>query len=92
MERLLKVLRNERYAHYFDETLKVINEKEMMITENGSTETYRIDRLVETENGLVIIDFKTGAEREQYEKQVSAYREVLEKLGKKVAGTEIIYV
>lgn len=92
VERLLKVLRNERYAQYFDETLKMINEKEMMITENGSTETYRIDRLVETENGLVIIDFKTGAEREKYEKQVSAYREVLEKLGKKVAGIEIIYV
>lgn len=92
VERLLKVLRDEKYAQYFDETLKVINEKEMMITENGNTETYRIDRLVETENGLVIIDFKTGAEREKYEKQVSAYREVLEKLGKKVAGTEIIYV
>ena len=92
VERLLKVIRNEKYAQYFDENLKVINEKEMMISENGTTEIYRVDRLVETEKGLVIIDFKTGAEREKYEKQVSAYRAVLEKLGKKVAGTEIIYV
>lgn len=92
VERLLKVIRDERYSKYFDESLKVINEKEIMISENGESETYRIDRLVKTDEGFIIIDFKTGAEQEKYEKQVETYKEVLEKLGKKVAGTEIIYV
>lgn len=92
VERLLKVIRDENYSKYFDESLKVINEKEIIISENGESETYRIDRLVKTDEGFIIIDFKTGAEYEKYEKQVENYKEVLEKLGKKVLKTEIIYV
>ena len=92
IERLLNVIRHENYADYFSENLKVINEKEIMISENGNSELYRIDRLIETDSGLIIIDFKTGAEQEKYEKQVDNYRETLEKLGKKVLKTEIIYV
>lgn len=92
VERLLKVIRDEKYSKYFDESLKIINEKEIMITENGESEIYRIDRLVKTDEGFIILDFKTGAEYEKYEKQVETYKKVLEKLGKKVVGTEIIYV
>lgn len=91
-ERLLQVVRHEAYSQYFDENLTIINEKEIMISENGETETFRIDRLVKMEDGWCIIDFKTGAEREKHEKQVDAYRTVLERLGKKVARTEVIYV
>ncbi len=91
-ERLLQVVRHEDYAQYFDENLTIINEKEIMISENGDTETFRIDRLVKMDDGWCIIDFKTGAEREKHEKQVDTYRTVLERLGKKVARTEVIYV
>lgn len=92
VDRILNVIRDENYSKYFDENLSVINEKEIMISENGETEIFRPDRMVQTENGLIIIDFKTGAEHEKYEKQVETYREILEKTGRKVAGTEIIYV
>ena len=91
-ERILNVIRNEEYSAYFAENLKIINEKEVMISENGKTKFYRPDRIVETENGYIIIDFKTGSEKEKYEAQVETYKSLLEKFGKKVVGTEVIYV
>jgi len=91
-DKILEVVRNEKYSGYFSENLKVINEKEIMISENGKTSLYRPDRIVENKNGCIIIDFKTGTEKEKYEKQVAKYKSVLEKLGKNVAGTEIIYL
>ncbi|MBC7555869.1 MAG: PD-(D/E)XK nuclease family protein, partial [Chryseobacterium sp.] len=57
---------------------------------------YRPDRLIEKPEGWMIVDFKTGEEtdekKKKYEKQVQTYKEVLEKLGKKVLKTEIVYV
>jgi len=91
-EKIMDVVNDKRYADYFSENLKVINEKEIMISENGATSLYRPDRIVENKNGCIIIDFKTGREKEKYEKQVGQYKSVLEKLGKKVVTTEIIYL
>ncbi|MDO5615756.1 MAG: UvrD-helicase domain-containing protein [Cruoricaptor ignavus] len=91
-ERLFKIIKNEKYSMFFNKNHKAFNEKEIMISEDGKTEIYRPDRMVETENGIFVIDFKTGAENEKYEKQVETYREILEKTGRKVAGTEVVYV
>ncbi|MDO4225563.1 MAG: 3'-5' exonuclease [Bergeyella zoohelcum] len=91
-ERLLKVIRDEKYKAYFSDGLKVFNERDIMISENGISKIYRPDRLIETADGIIIIDFKTGAEREKYETQIATYQHALEQLGKKVAKTEIIYI
>ena len=69
-----------------------MQEKEVMICENGECRLYRPDRIVENKEGCIIIDFKTGSEREKYELQVETYRNILEKTGKKVLATEIIYL
>ena len=91
-ERILEVVQNEKYAAYFSENVNVLNEKEIMISVDGESVLYRPDRIVENENGCTIIDFKTGSEREKYEKQVEDYKSALEKLGKKVLETEVIYL
>lgn len=87
---LLEIIR--KYPDYFKEGQKVINERDVMISENGQTEIYRPDRILVTDNGYFIIDFKTGDEKEKHQKQIDTYITVLEKLGKKVSGSEIIYV
>lgn len=90
--KIRSIIQSENYSRYFQAGLKILNEKDIMITENGATHLYRPDRMVETEEGIYIIDFKTGAEKEKHIQQVSTYRTVLESIGKKVAGTEVIYI
>jgi len=92
LERIDSVLNDENYATYFQENLKIINEREMLAAENGELKTYRPDRLIETEDGFIIVDFKTGEEKEKDQKQVELYKNKLEQFGKKVIKTDIIYI
>jgi ATP-dependent exoDNAse (exonuclease V) beta subunit len=92
LERIETVLNDNNYSNYFAEDLKIINEREMLATESEQSKTYRPDRLVETENGFIIIDFKTGEEKEKDQKQVEVYRSKLEQFGKKVVKTDVIYI
>lgn len=91
-DRLEKIVKNENYKDYFSKDVKIIAERDLMITENGESITLRPDRLVETKDGFIIIDFKTGAEKEKDELQIATYQSALEKLGKKVIKTELIYI
>lgn len=92
LERIENVLNDANYSVYFTENLKIINEREMFATENEQSKTYRPDRLIETENGFIIVDFKTGEEKEKDQKQVETYKNKLEQFGKKVVKTDVIYI
>ena len=92
LERIENVLNDANYSVYFTENLKIINEREMFATENKQSKTYRPDRLVETKDGFIIIDFKTGEEKEKDQKQVETYKNKLEQFGKKVVKTDVIYI
>lgn len=81
-----------QYPDYFAENLEIINEKDLMVSEDGESKIYRPDRLIKTENGYFIIDFKTGEERKKDEVQIENYKNILEKFGRKVIGTEVIYL
>ncbi|KEY18685.1 UvrD-helicase domain-containing protein [Kaistella antarctica] len=91
-DRIFDIINNENYSKYFTENQVVINEKDIMISENGTSSIYRPDRLIETEDGIIIIDFKTGDEQEKHQRQLDEYQSVLEKLGKKVIESQIVYV
>ena len=92
LERIENVLNDANYSVYFTENLKIINEREMFATENEQSKTYRPDRLIETKDGFIIIDFKTGEEKEKDQKQVETYKNKLEQFGKKVVKTDVIYI
>ena len=72
---------------------EIINEREILITlEDGEQKFYRPDRVIKTEEGYIIVDFKTGEEeRKKHQKQVTDYQKALEKTGKKVIETKLIY-
>ena len=92
LERIENVLNDANYSVYFTENLKIINEREMLATENEQSKTYRPDRLIETKDGFIIIDFKTGEDKEKDQKQVETYKNKLEQFGKKVVNTDVIYI
>lgn len=87
---LMKIITD--HSEFFDEKWKVINEKDIMITKNGVSQIYRPDRILENNEGYVILDFKTGQPTEKDEKQIQTYKNVLEKLGRKVLKTKLIYI
>lgn len=80
------------YSEFFDEKWEVINEKDIMISENGESYISRPDRILKSDEGYIIVDFKTGEEKGKDEEQVQGYKNILERLGKKVLKTQIIYL
>lgn len=81
-----------QYSEFFDEKWKVINEKDIMISERGISRIYRPDRILKGDEGYIIVDFKTGMETEKNDKQIETYKSVLENLGMKVIKTQLIYI
>ena len=51
-----------------------------------------MDRVVETPEGIIIIDYKTGSPKPHHERQMTAYKESLENIGLKVLSTKLIYL
>ena len=75
---------------YFEESLLIYNERDI-ITKDG--ELYRPDRVVvDKQNSAVIIDYKTGNEKEFHKSQLFKYQEVLEDMGFKVSKKILIYI
>ncbi|WP_295213095.1 UvrD-helicase domain-containing protein [uncultured Chryseobacterium sp.] len=87
---LEEIIRNN--AEFFDEKWEVINEKDIMITENGESRVYRPDRILKSDEGYIIVDFKTGDPSAKDENQIENYKNILEKLGRKVLKTQLIYL
>lgn len=92
LERIENIINDDNYASYFNENLIIINERDMLSLEDGISKTYRPDRLIKTKDGFIIVDFKTGHEKDKDQKQVALYQEKLEKFGDKVLKTDVIYI
>ncbi|MDH6252108.1 ATP-dependent exoDNAse (exonuclease V) beta subunit [Chryseobacterium sp. H1D6B] len=80
------------YSEFFDEKWEVINEQDIMISENGQSRIYRPDRILKGKEGYIIVDFKTGEESAKNDRQIENYKKVLESLGRKVLKTQLIYL
>jgi hypothetical protein len=63
----------------------------MFATENEQSKTYRPDRLVETENGIIIVDFKTGEEKTKTKSKLKFIKISWSSL-EKVIKTDVIYI
>jgi ATP-dependent exoDNAse (exonuclease V) beta subunit len=87
LEQIIKL-----HSEFFDEKWEVLNEKDIMISENGENRMYRPDRILKDEEGYIIVDFKTGEETEKNDQQIENYKRILESLGRKVLKTQLIYL
>jgi ATP-dependent exoDNAse (exonuclease V) beta subunit len=87
LEQIIKL-----HSEFFDEKWEVLNEKDIMISENGESRMYRPDRILKGDEGYIIVDFKTGEETEKNDQQIENYKRILESLGRKVLKTQLIYL
>lgn len=89
-ERLHDIIRT--HTEFFDDRWEVINEKEIMVSERGESRIYRPDRILKGTDGYIIVDFKTGEPSEKDKHQIENYKRVLERLGRKVIDTRLVYL
>ncbi|TPV34835.1 DNA helicase UvrD [Paucihalobacter ruber] len=89
-ETLLNIVTHNKLAKFFDSSCTIYNEKEI-ITKNG--ELIRPDRLViTTDNKAVIIDYKTGSEKDYHKLQIQSYSKAVNELGFYVENLYLVYV
>ena len=72
-------LADERVSSWFSPGVNVWTEREIL-QPDGSF--YRPDRVVETDNEVIVVDYKFGnVERPSYKRQVNTYTSLIEKMG-----------
>jgi len=82
----------EKYPEYFEKKYEILNEREIYFEINNEQKLLRIDRMINTPKGWIILDFKTGIEREEHKNQMELYKMALENSGEKVWKTDILYI
>jgi len=78
-KQLIALISHPEVSVFFDKTKKIINEKELL---SSSGNVLRPDRIIINENNAVeIIDFKSGIKLESHKKQIDEYENVIKELG-----------
>jgi len=86
---LLRVVADEQLATYFSEEYINRNEQDIL-TKNGVI--FRPDRIAIKGNTATIIDYKTGKENPEHEKQLYIYQAVLEEMGYQIPHKILVYL
>ena len=87
LEMLTNLYSDQRFMDVLKDA-KVLAERELLYQK----EILRPDLVLEHTNRMVVIDFKTGDEDANYEKQVARYSEALRQLSTKPVEAYILYV
>ncbi|GAA4280432.1 UvrD-helicase domain-containing protein [Gaetbulibacter aestuarii] len=88
-EQINQIIVHPKLAGYFNEDLKIYNERDI-ITKEGLI--YRPDRVVvNSQNQAVIIDYKTGMVKPEHAQQLQLYQDVLEAMGFMVTKKILVY-
>ena len=74
---LEKLIGLEKVKEWFADDVDVKNETEILMIDG---KVMRPDRVLIKDNNAVIIDYKTGNEKEEHKKQVDNYAEVLKQM------------
>jgi len=82
----------KNHSEYFNGKYEISNEREILFNINNENKLIRIDRLLKSTNGWIILDFKTGIEREEHKNQIETYKMALENIGEKVWKAEVLYI
>ncbi|WKD85583.1 RecBCD enzyme subunit RecB [Polaribacter huanghezhanensis] len=87
---LLEVVHHPKLENYYSEEVVVFNEREIVSKENH---IFIPDRLVfNSENEVIIIDYKTGKPAKEYHQQLISYEDVLLSMDLKVTKKILIYI
>ncbi len=89
---LKAIFSQEQVLECYSDKALILNESEIIYKENGITKILRPDRVVLLEDKIVVIDYKTGNKRKEYQAQVNTYARFLEPIYLKKARKMIFYL
>jgi len=85
-----EIVHHNKLAKYYSEDYLIYNEREII---SADGQIYIPDRLVlNSENNITIIDYKTGVENRKHKHQLNTYSEVLTNIGYKVDKKILVYI
>ncbi|UBM60295.1 UvrD-helicase domain-containing protein [Marinilongibacter aquaticus] len=85
----LKVLNNEALSPYFSGDIRVENERDILVKDQ---EAARPDRVVITDDKVVILDYKTGKKQKSHERQLQQYGELYRQMGYEKVELLLVYL
>jgi ATP-dependent exoDNAse (exonuclease V) beta subunit len=83
-----RVIFNPQLKEYFSEGITAYQEREIIY----EGKIYRPDRIIEKQDTLILIDFKTGEKLVGHKKQIELYEQALVAMGKKVKSKILVYI
>lgn len=90
LEMLSRRIAGAAVRGWFPDDASAVRTEVTLIDTDGSI--YRPDRVVETPEGIVIIDYKFGEHRRSYERQVARYADIYRRMGYSSVSTALWYV
>lgn len=88
-QNVLQIIQHPELIKLFDGSSKVYNERDI-ITANGLM--LRPDRInIQTDNSVIIVDYKTGSQSEKHKSQLASYAQALKEMGFKIQDSILIY-
>ena len=82
------IIKHDDLKDYFTDNWTVHNEKDISYAQ----EIIRPDRICIKKDEAVIIDYKTGVQREEHQQQIKKYASAVEDMGYRTIGRFLIYV
>jgi hypothetical protein len=74
----LRVISDPKIKDWFKPGLKIMNEAEILTAEGTAK---RPDRVIIMDDKVIVVDFKFGVEKSEYQNQVNNYRRLLLDMG-----------
>ncbi len=87
VQQIDSIVNHSELKAYYKKGVRVLNEQEIY-----SDGVYIPDRLIFEEDGVVIIDYKTGERNKKYAEQLNSYEQVLKKIGYHVKDKILVYL
>jgi len=88
-EKLSDALKNEKVREWFSEDARIRKEKDILVPGEG---VKRPDRIIFSDDRVIIVDFKFGREMPGHRKQVGVYRKILTDMGYQKVEAYLWYV
>ena len=76
-----KVFSNPIVAEWYSGKYRLFNECAIVYMENGTLQTRRPDRVMINGNEVIVVDFKFGKRKPEYNEQVKGYMDLLSRMG-----------
>jgi hypothetical protein len=87
---ILRLVTHPKLKNYFDSSLNSYNEHDI-ISKNG--EIIRPDKLVFlSDNNAVLIDYKSGKDKQDHIKQIQNYKAIIEEMDIKISKKILVYI